>query len=420
MTDLRIQLHPQQMEVFRSAARFKVVAAGRRWGKSRLAAWMMLIEALKSTEKEVFYIAPTFQQAKDTMWDMLKMIGADVISVAHENTCVLTLINGRKIFLKGSDRPDTLRGVGLCFVVLDEYASMKPDVWEKVIQPTLMDVKGRALFIGTPDGKNHFYDLYLEAMGNPPLWETWQFYSVDNPYLDRVEVESRRLSMSEAAFRQEMEASFESFSGGIFKEEWLEYCESTDPMPEGVNYACVDLNGFGDTAASDPAKFKRLDETAIAIVRVHRDGWRVLEIVHGRWGIRETALRILRSAQKYHCVGLGIEKGSLFNAVMPYLEDTMRRLQCFPRIEPLTHGGKKKTERIAWALQGRFQHGRITLERSGDWVRDFRSQYMDFPNPMAHDDLLDALSYIDQIAVTDFANSLQTEQWQPIDDVAGY
>jgi len=160
MSEINIDLHPAQLEIFNSEKRFKVVAAGRRFGKSRLAAWILLIKALQSDEKDVFYIGPTFQQAKDIMWLMLKELGEPFIAAAHENTAVLTLTNGRRIYLKGSDRPDTLRGVGLAYVVLDEYASMKPVVWEQIIRPTLADVRGGALFIGTPAGKNHFYDLY--------------------------------------------------------------------------------------------------------------------------------------------------------------------------------------------------------------------------------------------------------------------
>jgi len=135
MADLKVKLHPKQLEVFNDNHRFKIVAAGRRFGKSRLAAWMLIIEALKSKDKDVFYVAPTFQQAKDIMWALLKDIGHEVIKAAHENTAVLTLINGRKIYLKGSDRPDTLRGVGLAYVVLDEYADMKPQVFEQIIRP---------------------------------------------------------------------------------------------------------------------------------------------------------------------------------------------------------------------------------------------------------------------------------------------
>ena len=187
MAEINVELHPAQLEIFNSTARFKVVSAGRRFGKSRLAAWILLIKALQSTSKDVFYVGPTFQQSKDIMWSMLKELGADVIKDAYENTARLTLINGRKIFLKGSDRPDTLRGVGLAYVVLDEYASMKPIVWEQILRPTLADVKGEALFIGTPAGKNHFYDLYIEAQKDDD-WETFSYTSIDNPYIDADEV----------------------------------------------------------------------------------------------------------------------------------------------------------------------------------------------------------------------------------------
>lgn len=122
MASLNVQLHPKQLDIFNASARFKVVAAGRRFGKSRLAAWILLIKALQSPSKDVFYVAPTFQQAKDVLWSMLKELGSEVIVAAHENTGVLTLVNGRKIALKGSDRPDTLRGVGLYYCVIDEYA----------------------------------------------------------------------------------------------------------------------------------------------------------------------------------------------------------------------------------------------------------------------------------------------------------
>ena len=220
--ELDVSLHPAQLEIFNSTARFKVVSAGRRFGKSRLAAWILIIKALQSEDKDVFYIGPTFQQAKDIMWNMLKELldGTELIEQTHENTATMTLVNGRKISLKGSDRPDTLRGVGLAYVVLDEYASMKVEVWEQIIRPTLADVKGGALFIGTPAGKNHFYDLYLEAEKDED-WEAFQYTSIDNPLIDPKEVEVARRTMSTQAFKQEFEASFVSFTGGIFKNEWI-------------------------------------------------------------------------------------------------------------------------------------------------------------------------------------------------------
>jgi len=91
MAELKVKLHDRQLEIFNDSHRFKVVAAGRRFGKSRLAAWTLIIEALKSKEKDVFYVAPTFQQAKDILWSLLKEIGHEVIKAAHENTAVIPL-----------------------------------------------------------------------------------------------------------------------------------------------------------------------------------------------------------------------------------------------------------------------------------------------------------------------------------------
>jgi phage terminase large subunit len=223
MAHLEVKLHEKQQEIFNYNSRFKVIAAGRRFGKSRLAAWILVIEALKSTEKDVFYVAPTFQQAKDIMWSLLKEIARDVTASAHENTAVLTLTNGRKIYLKGSDRPDTLRGVGLAYVVIDEYADMKPQVFEQILRPSLADVRGGALFIGTPKGRNHFYELYKYAeTGKDKDWKAFHYTSYDNPLLPKDEIEASKKSMSSFAFRQEFMASFEAASRDLFKPEWIQ------------------------------------------------------------------------------------------------------------------------------------------------------------------------------------------------------
>ena len=416
MSELNIDLHPAQLEIFKSDARFKIVVAGRRFGKSYLSAWLLLINAIQSKSKDVFYIAPTFQQAKDIMWAMLKELGQDLIIQAYENTAVLTLINGRKIYLKGSDRPETLRGTGISYVVLDEYASMKPVVWEQIIRPSLADVQGRALFIGTPAGKNHFFDLYNDAIDDDE-WDRFQYKSIDNPFLPADEVEAAKKTMSSMSFRQEFEASFETFTGGIFKEDWFKVDEEPD---EGGYVIAIDPAGFESIEKERNLKRSRLDETAIAIVKIDRDKWWVKDILHGRWNIKATAKKILQSAIKVESATVGIETGSLKNAILPYLEDEMRTEGRWVTIVELRHGGKKKTERITWSLQGRMEHGQITFNPDRDW-RDFKSQLLDFPNHLAHDDLLDALSYIDQVSVADFAHSIELDdEWSPIDNVAGY
>jgi len=426
--ELNIALHKKQQEIFMSPARFRVVAAGRRSGKTYLAAVLLLLHALKEENefgislkgKSTWYLAPTYSMARELMWNLLKEMGKDVIETAHENTSTLTLINGRTIHLKGSDRPDTLRGSSLSLVVLDEVAFMKPDVWSLIIQPALADTRGEALFIGTPNGKDFFYDLWLEAGTDlDEEWEAFHFTSLDNPLISKDEIEKARLRMSHQAFRQEFEADFSSSGGGAFKEDEFIY-EEASPSSGNI-YIAVDPAGFSDGSEMMKSKISRLDETAIAIVEVSEAGWFVHDVVHGRWGVRETSIQIIKAAKKYNCVSLGIEKGSLKNAIMPYLQDQMRRLNTYPNVVGLTHGGKAKTERITWALQGRFQNGRIFFKKGASYVKPLISQLMDFPNKMVHDDLPDALAYIDQISsVGYFDDTFMIDDYSPTDLIAGY
>jgi predicted phage terminase large subunit-like protein len=420
MANLRVELHPKQTEVFNDSHRFKVVAAGRRFGKSRLAAWTLIIEALKSTSKDVFYVAPTFQQAKDIMWTVLKELGHEVIKTVHENTAVITLVNDRKIYLKGSDRPDTMRGVGLAYVVIDEYADMKPQVFEQILRPALSDVKGGALFIGTPKGRNHFYELYEMAQrGEDEDWSSFHFTSFDNPLLDPKEIEAAKKSMSSFSFRQEYLASFEAASSELFKDEWIQYVNDDEVPSDGAYYIAVDLAGFEDVSKQAGNKKKHLDESAIAVVKICEDGWFVDNIVVGRWDIKETAAKILSTAKTYDVHVVGIERGMAKNAVLPYMQDLMKRMNYYISVVDLTHGNKKKTDRVVWALQGRFENGRIKLVR-GDWNKQFVDQLLNFPNPQVHDDMPDALSYIDQIGVTQFSDQFIEDEYEPLDEVSGY
>jgi predicted phage terminase large subunit-like protein len=296
---------------------------------------------------------------------------------------------------------------------------MKQEVWEKIVRPTLADVKGGALFIGTPEGKNHFYDLWVEAgLEENDDWEQFSYNSTDNPLLDPEEVEVARKTMSTQAFRQEFEASFVSFTGGIFKADWLTY---SDEEPEEGNYViAVDPAGFEAVEKSRGVKGSNLDETAIAIVKIHGDKWWVKDIIHGRWNIKETANKILASAIENKATSVGIEAGALKNAIMPYLEDEMRSSGRWVVITDVTHGGKKKVDRITWSLQGRMEHGKIVLNKA-HWNRDFETQLIEFPSKGMHDDMIDALAYIDQVSMADFMNTIELEDdWEPMDEVAGY
>jgi len=416
--ELNVELLPWQQSVFETDVRFKIVAAGRRTGKSRLAAWLLILNALQTEKGHVFYVAPTQGQARDIMWNTLLELGNPVISGSHVNNMQIKLINGATISLKGADRPETMRGVSLKFLVLDEYADMKPSVWETVLRPALADQKGHALFIGTPLGRNHFYDLYKYAeLGDDPTYQAWHFTSYDNPLLDPEEIDVAKQSMSSYAFRQEFMASFEALGSEIFKENWVAF--NNEEPETGDYYIAVDLAGFADVASNATGKSKKLDNTAISIVKVNEHGWWVADIVFGRWDIKKTARKIFEAVEHYQPISVGIEKGALRNAVMPYLTDLMKSGNRFFRVEELTHGNKKKVDRVVWALQGRFEHGKIELAE-GEWNTTFLDELFQFPNPLVHDDLVDSLSYIDQLAKVSYYVDHEEEEFEIIDPIAGY
>lgn len=422
---MEFNLHESQLEIFNDPSRFKVVAAGRRFGKSHYAAVELIIHGLQSTnyagydvqDKEVYYIAPTFEQGKKIMWPKLKEMAkmeseGGVIRGTVENVATITLINGRRISIRGADRPDTLRGVGLSYVVMDEYAFMKDEVWSMIIRPALADVEGEALFIGTPDGKNHFYDLWNDANGKlrNKGWAAWQFESLKNPKLNPDEIHQAITSsnMSVAAARQEFGASFNSGGGIILKEENWRFC--AEPA-DGDYYMTVDLAGFSSEGSLKKGALKVRDEHAIAIVKVGTFGWWVKEIIHGQWDSRETALRILKAYSDVRPMKLGIEKGALRAAMTPYLEDEQRRLNRYFPVWDLIPSGKNKgskEDRIRWGLEGRLEKHRLYLNEIEDprnlWQRALIEQGNDFPSPLAHDDLLDALAYVDQLADVDYAD----------------
>ena len=418
MADLNFALLPWQQEVFSDKTRFKVVAAGRRCGKSRMAAVTLLIEGLRCPQgSAVLYVSPTMGQSRQIVWDLLLDLGRDIIQNSHVNNLDITLINGARIYVRGADRPDTLRGVSLTYAVLDEVADIKPEAWEQVIRASLSDKRGRALFIGTPKGRNWFYDTFkLGESGEDEDWKSWHFTTADNPLIDPKEIESAKKTLSTFAFKQEYMASFSNAGSDVFKEEWLKYGEEPN---YGSYFIAIDLAGFEEVAKQAGNAKKRLDESAICVVKVTDDGkWFVKEIIHGRWDIRETASKILLAIRDYRPVSVGIERGALKNAVLPYLSDLMRKNNVYAHIVDLTHGNRKKADRIIWSLQGRFEHGRIVLNSEEDWD-DFVDQLLLFPAQGVHDDLPDALSYVDQLAVTSYMEDDDSEDWEPMDVISG-
>jgi|SRR6266853_42047 len=425
----RIALHPAQQAIFNSAKRFRICAAGRRFGKTYLAACLLGIEALKKVnergytltpEHGVYYVAPTFDQAKRIMWRRLRILlgyekQGGFIRGENINDGYFELINGRRIYVKGADNEDALRGEGYSFVVLDEYADMKSNVWDDIIDPALMDVEGGALFIGTPKGKNHFYELFISALEGRTGFEDWEafhFVSRDNPYLKEREIARiyNNPNKSRDMIRQELEADFVSGGGKVLSP--ADFPILAVPPTFGSLFLTCDLAGF--TTSNQGKKVLRTDESVICVTSVIEDDWTVLDVLHGHWGVRETAARIIGTARSYPGCRLGVEQGALLNAVGPYLEEYMRTFGRYITPEPLRHNNTRKYDRIQWALQGRAQRHKISLVKD-DWNNYLLDQIADFPDPLSHDDGIDALSYVDQMSTANFAETTDIQEWDEVE-----
>jgi predicted phage terminase large subunit-like protein len=420
LTELNFSLLPWQEEVFNTKKRFKVVAAGRRCGKSRLAAITLLIKGLEAPPgSSVIYVSPTIGQSRQIIWDLLLDLGRPIIKSAHVNQLDLTLVNGIKVHVRGADNPDTLRGLSLYYAVLDEFAFIKPDTWQKIIRASLADRKGDALFISTPAQRNHFYDLYkLGLSGEDPDWTAWHFTTKDNPLIDPKEIEAAKRTLSTFAFKQEFEASFDNAGSDLFKPTWWK----EGPSPKNGDYVvAIDLAGFSEVeAANASAAKKRLDETAIAVVKIEDDGkWFVEDIILFRKSVDATAAEIFRVIEEYKPRLIGIEKGIARNAVLGPLEALMRQYNKWCHLEQLTHGNKAKVDRIVWALQGRMEHGRVTFNEEKDWSTVMDQLWM-FPTSGIHDDAIDALAYVAQLETSAYVSDYEEDDYEVADVIAGY
>jgi hypothetical protein len=215
-----LKLHPNQRVVSQDRRRFRVVVADRRWGKTHLSRVELTKAAFRKKKSLVWYVAPSYGMAKDIMWDELcEIIPNRLIKKKNETKMTIRLINGSVIQLKGADEPDSLRGRGVDFVVLDEFQDFKEGVWEEVVYPTLTDRQGKALIIGTPKAFNQLYGVWARGQSGEEHdsdWASWQFPTSTSPFIPKKEIEAARRNLHEKAFKQEYEASFETMSGRVY------------------------------------------------------------------------------------------------------------------------------------------------------------------------------------------------------------
>lgn len=210
-------LSKPQTAIVEAPQRFKVVIAGRRFGKTHLSI-RELCKHAREPEREVWYCAPTYKQAKMIVFKKLRKKLIDLRWVKNINATSLSfeLKNGSTISLKGLDNFDNLRGAGLDFLCIDEFADIDPEAWYETLRPMLADKQGGALFIGTPKGMNWAHDLYTMQEEFPEEWKSFQYTTIEGGNVKPEEIEAARRSLDERTFRQEFMATFETFSGRVF------------------------------------------------------------------------------------------------------------------------------------------------------------------------------------------------------------
>ena len=206
-----------QSQVATDLHRFRVLCCGRRWGKTTLAIDQMKARACIPNSR-IAYVAPTYQQARDIAWTQLRNDCQNSAESINESRLEIKLVNGSQIVLRGWESIETLRGQAFDMIVLDEVAMMRNFIvnWNEVIRPTLTDTKGEGLFISTPKGFNHFYDLFnMQDKDND--YKSFHFTSYDNIYLPVEELDKARLELPEDQFAQEYLADFRKTQGLVYK-----------------------------------------------------------------------------------------------------------------------------------------------------------------------------------------------------------
>jgi PBSX family phage terminase large subunit len=253
-----MKLHLPQAKIAEDKHRFRVLCCGRRFGKTTLA-----VEEIKGValykKARIAYIAPTYQQARDIAWTMLIKELKPIIKKANESRLELEVLNKNGeislIQLKGWEAIETLRGQKFDFIVIDEVAMMRNFWlnWQEVIRPTLTDTKGEVMFISTPKGFNHFYDLFnLESRDQD--YKSFHFSSYDNPFLPVDELDKAKEELPENRFAQEYLADFKKTEGLVYKEFNREKHVSSE-TPKSTTETIIGIDfGYTNPAAIVPIR----------------------------------------------------------------------------------------------------------------------------------------------------------------------
>ena len=397
-TKLKIKLpslHKGQIDVAKSNARFKVLSAGRRWGKTRLGVWLCLATAMRGGR--AWWVAPTYAMALEG-WKDLRVIGARYGMIVKESEKTLITQTGGMVSVRSADNPDRLRGAGLDFIVLDECAFMKEQTWKEVLRPTLTERQGGALFISTPKGYNWFQRLYEDAQ-NLDDWETWQLPTTTNPYVPVSELAIAKKEIGSFLYSQEYEAQFVEATGGIIKPQWFKHYKKTQQieydkigMETTVDYYQLDdqvvradeLSIF-TTVDLATSTNENADYTVImTCAKTKDDDLIVLDVIRQRIEAPDIIPALKVNLQNYNPAFIAIEKAGF---QLSLIQIAMR--EGLPVREL-----KADRDKVARALplSARMEAGKVWFDRQSMWYSNLERELLQFPAG-EHDDQVDALAY---------------------------
>lgn len=371
-------MHPRQAAIYHHPARFKVISAGRRFGKTILAARKhteLTVKQLRS-----WWVAPTYQIA-EIGWRAISVIARKIDTAKIYRGDKIVEIGNGFVQVRSADSEGGLRGEGLDYMTLDEAAHIRnlKDVWEQELRPSLADRQGGAMFISTPKGYNYFYELYKQAEIDP-AWKSWQVPSWDNPYLAAAEIEAARKSLPSLVFRQEFGAEFVQLAGAMFRREYFQIVDASE-----VPYLKNTVR-FWDLAASTKTL---ADYTAGCKLGMDEDGnVYILDMVRARYEWPQL-VRVFKTTATNDggSVTQGIETTGTQRGFLDLVmaEPTLAGLA----IQGYTPDKDKITR--AQPMLARAEQGKVKVVRAG-WTNDFIDELCAFEPDCDHDDQVDAAS----------------------------
>ncbi len=397
---LTFDLLKWQRELLQDKTRFKVVVAGRRCGKSRFAIVSTIIKGLECPDPTagILYVAPTQQMARVLCWDLLNDLGRLVITNSNISNSEIKLINGVKIYVRGADHPDSLRGMKLFYTVLDEAKDMKEDVWPMIIRPALSDMKGGALIIGTPaPGESQFKELYeLGQSKIDPEWMSLQLTTYDNELIDPSEIAAAKRTLSEKMFNQEFMATFETMDGGILDVSKFKLWPVDEQLP-AFDFVCQSVDpAYTEKTTNDPSAF-----TAWGVFTKDKrkgvmllDAWgdhlaypelrkKLIDEWHSSYGkstgrTKKPDLLLIEAKASGLSIMQDLRQANIM--VMPYNPGTADKVNRAHQAAPVLEAG------CLWLPESSKDKGEPT-----QWARPFIHELKNFPNGK-RDDYVDSFS----------------------------